>query len=253
MATEAQTKANEENAQHSTGPQTPEGKLHSSRNSLKFGIFSTKNCVLPEETVEYSNLSRGLWRSLNPLGPVEDMFATEIIRSAWRLRRCASTEAALADWDSRQVLDPMCYDSTASTQASVDRARTQATGVLQRAMAELRRLQTERWARREAFPAFDSSSYGIAASRHVIETLNIDANRKMSAGKVKADENFWQALEMPIPPVSEPTDAGAKQTQSPAVEPSPIPRNAPCPCGSALKYKRCCGRTAPAILHGAAA
>lgn len=97
MATEAQTKANYENAQASTGPQTPEGKLHSSRNSLKFGLFSTKNCVLPEETEEYENLARALWDSLRPLGPVEEMFAVEIVRNAWRLRRCAAAEAALND------------------------------------------------------------------------------------------------------------------------------------------------------------
>jgi hypothetical protein len=27
------------------------------------------------------------------------------------------------------------------------------------------------------------------------------------------------------------------------------PRNAPCPCGSGQKYKRCCGKTAPPVLH----
>jgi hypothetical protein len=251
MATEAQTNANCENAQYSTGPQTPQGKLHSSRNSLKFGLFSTKNCVLPEETREYSDLSRSLWESLNPLGAVEEMFAVEIIRGAWRLRRCASTEATLAEWDSRQVLDPMCYDSTASTQASVDRARTQATGVLQRTMAELRRLQTERWTRSEALPAdFDSSNVGIAASKHVIETLSVDANRKMAAGKVASNENFWAAIPSPLVPKQ--TDPGAKQTRSHSADPVPIARNAPCPCGSRLKYKRCCGKTAPAILHAAA-
>ena len=30
------------------------------------------------------------------------------------------------------------------------------------------------------------------------------------------------------------------------------PRNAACPCGSQLKYKRCCGRNAPPILSRAA-
>ncbi len=29
----------------------------------------------------------------------------------------------------------------------------------------------------------------------------------------------------------------------------PIPRGAPCPCGSGQKYKRCCGRNAPPVLH----
>jgi len=28
-----------------------------------------------------------------------------------------------------------------------------------------------------------------------------------------------------------------------------IPRNAPCPCGSGLKYKRCCGKAASPVLH----
>ena len=30
---------------------------------------------------------------------------------------------------------------------------------------------------------------------------------------------------------------------------SQTPRNAPCPCGSKLKYKRCCGRNAPPVLY----
>jgi uncharacterized protein YecA (UPF0149 family) len=45
----------------------------------------------------------------------------------------------------------------------------------------------------------------------------------------------------------------AKQTQS---EPSPapvIPRSALCPCKSGQKYKRCCGRNAPAVRSEAAA
>jgi preprotein translocase subunit SecA len=31
-----------------------------------------------------------------------------------------------------------------------------------------------------------------------------------------------------------------------------IPRNAPCPCKSGLKYKRCCARNAPPVLNKAA-
>jgi hypothetical protein len=39
-----------------------------------------------------------------------------------------------------------------------------------------------------------------------------------------------------------------KQTQS---EQEETPRNAQCPCGSGQKYKRCCGRSAPAVLKAA--
>lgn len=39
-----------------------------------------------------------------------------------------------------------------------------------------------------------------------------------------------------------------KQTQS---EQKETPRNAQCPCGSGQKFKRCCGRSAPAVLKAA--
>ena len=47
MASAAQVLANKQNAQHSTGPKTTAGKAASSRNALKYGIFSTK--LLPSE------------------------------------------------------------------------------------------------------------------------------------------------------------------------------------------------------------
>ncbi|MBI5282364.1 MAG: SEC-C domain-containing protein [Candidatus Solibacter usitatus] len=43
-----------------------------------------------------------------------------------------------------------------------------------------------------------------------------------------------------------------------APQPAPVqsvpltPRSAPCPCGSGLKFKRCCGKSAPAVLAAAA-
>ncbi|HEY3826466.1 MAG TPA: SEC-C domain-containing protein, partial [Bryobacteraceae bacterium] len=37
-----------------------------------------------------------------------------------------------------------------------------------------------------------------------------------------------------------------------AQQPAQIPRNAPCPCKSGEKYKRCCGRAAPRVLRKAA-
>ena len=51
-----------------------------------------------------------------------------------------------------------------------------------------------------------------------------------------ADEKFkelaeeWKQQQMPAQP------------QSPGKEPPPVSRNDPCPCGSGLKYKKCCGR-----------
>jgi AcrR family transcriptional regulator len=52
-------------------------------------------------------------------------------------------------------------------------------------------------------------------------------------------------------------EAGAARPESgAAVEPLRVARgaagrNSPCPCGSAQKYRRCCGKNAPPLLHAA--
>ena len=55
MATESQINSNRENAKASTGPKTEEGIAKSSRNNTKFGLFTTNNCVQPEEKEDYDN------------------------------------------------------------------------------------------------------------------------------------------------------------------------------------------------------
>ena len=44
----------------------------------------------------------------------------------------------------------------------------------------------------------------------------------------------------------------AENVESAALSPLPTPRSARCPCGSGLKYKRCCGTNAPPVLNRAA-
>ncbi len=55
--------------------------------------------------------------------------------------------------------------------------------------------------------------------------------------------NAWQ-LPAPVEPLH--------LTKSDTISTSPgfanTPRNAPCPCGSQLKFKRCCGRNAPPVI-----
>jgi AcrR family transcriptional regulator len=51
-----------------------------------------------------------------------------------------------------------------------------------------------------------------------------------------------------VPPAGRPSAAPA----APAAPPPGTPRGAPCPCGSRLKFKRCCGRNAPAQYSNAA-
>jgi hypothetical protein len=54
-----------------------------------------------------------------------------------------------------------------------------------------------------------------------------------------------------LEPAQTPESPTTKRTQSAVASPAPIARSQPCPCGSRTKYKRCCGRNAPAVLNNA--
>src|SRR5436305_1256394 len=115
MASPSQLTANRENAQHSTGPRTTEGRNRSSQNALRFGLFSTKNCVQPHETEKYEALSRALWDDLRPQTPLQELFAAELIRATWRLQRCIEVEATLSD---QTTTDPMLEVGLVRTQTA---------------------------------------------------------------------------------------------------------------------------------------
>ena len=75
-------------------------------------------------------------------------------------------------------------------------------------------------------------------------------SRRRIASK-EADIMIRKTIFAPLPgelPVSNVQTATGQYIPQPA----PIPRNGPCPCQSGEKYKRCCGRSAPPVLHQAA-
>ena len=93
MASESQIAANQRNAENSTGPRTEEGKQHSSRNAVSFGIYSASDFVRPDEAHTYELFCHTFKKDLRPHGPLEQTLAAEIIHAAWRLRRCATAES----------------------------------------------------------------------------------------------------------------------------------------------------------------
>ncbi len=67
------------------------------------------------------------------------------------------------------------------------------------------------------------------------------------------DRAIKEILTAPIPASAPATPAPAKQNDTTEPNPTPeTPRNAACPCGSAIKFKRCCGKSAPPVLGRAA-
>ena len=163
MATEAQIKANRANSRKSTGPRTTEGKAKSSQNAVEFGLFTTNNCVMPEDREFYDRFCAEIWRELAPANVVEELNAAEFIRAAWRLRRCALSEEKLGkraeelpalrarfSGIEEPAKDPMLESDTSGWQRSIDRARGQAHAAFRRAQADLARLRKEREIQNEA-------------------------------------------------------------------------------------------------------
>ncbi len=258
MATEAQIAANRKNALASTGPQTPEGKSKSSGNAVSHGLFSTRIILDSGAAEEFSQLAAGLQKDLAPEGTLEQTFAAEITRAAFRLRRCAHVEDGLLADDCTGQADP----------AAVDRARAEAHRILKRSMDELRRLQNERRFRFEVLlEGVDTGDLGLASYKDLMPAMAAEKRWLLLGREVQGLGDFQSLLERATaPPAAQasvtkqtqsapsapqtPETAPTKRTQSaPVAIQALVPQNAPCPCGSGKKHKRCCGTHAPAVLN----
>jgi hypothetical protein len=96
MSSAAQVTANVENASHSTGPRTEEGKARSSQNAIKHGLTSNKCLLLPDEDEEeFRRFEAELKHTYMPLNYVEAELVDDIISIQWRRKRAAALEARI--------------------------------------------------------------------------------------------------------------------------------------------------------------
>ena len=98
MPTEAQRKANRENAKKSTGPRTPEGKARSSQNALKHGLLARDAVMADEDPAEYDRQLQILEENLFPKNAIEFELVLQIADSRWRMRRITRIEAGLTTY-----------------------------------------------------------------------------------------------------------------------------------------------------------
>ena len=87
------------------------------------------NDVVPTHREQYLELATSLELELRPHGTLELLCIVEILRSTWRLQRYAATDESTL---------------TESNKSALDRCRARNNSAVRRAMAELRRLQTDR-------------------------------------------------------------------------------------------------------------
>jgi hypothetical protein len=228
-----------------TGPRTKAGKDKSSRNATKTGLFAAQDYVREGEHEEYAATQAAVRAWLSPEGFLEETYAAEIVTVTWRLRRCRVLEAGFSR---RSDIELYLNNNSEHEQMPIDRARAQSHLVLRRALAELRRLQTERAIRHqlnaEAFPALtDLKQLKTAVKAHDRERLQPEAE------SAPATEQSGPIATKPAAQAEPEVSNSFCKTDQPG-EPrvQSTPRNALCPCNSGIKYKRCCGKDAPPVL-----
>jgi hypothetical protein len=94
MATEAQMRANQENAQKSTGPTSIEGKKKSSMNAVTHGIFSNIDILPGEDETFMQNLRENILATYQPQDAMERCLVDRIYIAIVRQVRLCEAEAA---------------------------------------------------------------------------------------------------------------------------------------------------------------
>ena len=216
MSTPAQISANIANAKLSSGPRTDTGKATSAKNGITLGLFTSGDFVRPSEREAYASLQAQLNLELAPVGVLETTLVEEIRRATWKLRRCGEVEANLApSADDATSVDETTPDPLASDDARAEKIQRS----VDRARAQAHRL----------------------LHKCTAELRKLQAGRQTSQPATQTESTA-----RPTPQLF------TVQTQSGSIpQPAQTPRNADCPCGSGLKHKRCCGKSAPPVLHAA--
>jgi hypothetical protein len=113
MASPAQITANQQNASHSTGPNTGAGKETCSRNAVTHGLTAKKLVLSVEEQSEYDEVRQGFLEAWRPKTEYEHILFEDAIRAHWFWSRaqCAHTAVLEAIMQEERKADPK-LDST---------------------------------------------------------------------------------------------------------------------------------------------
>ena len=155
MSSRKQQRANKQNAQHSTGPRTDEGKQRSSQNALKHGLRSKHPVIPGEDPAEYQRKLDKLRADLRPLNALEEDLVEQIADASWRLKRFSRIEAAVnayhldrcanqehnAGKDDEHILGNTFTGFALTDLTRLSRYETQLTRRYHRAIKELRDLR----------------------------------------------------------------------------------------------------------------
>src|ERR1019366_1542360 len=92
IVSEKNQKSNRQNAQHSTGPKTPEGKAAIRFNALTYGLRTRATILERENAADYSQFWDELEAEWQPQNRTERCNLETLVTSQWLLARIADSE-----------------------------------------------------------------------------------------------------------------------------------------------------------------
>jgi len=106
MATEKQILANQQNAQHSTGPRTESGKRRSRRNAIRHGLMAETVIDALEDAADYRAFERAIKSDYSPQTAIEGQLVSRLASLLWRLRRAVIVESGLLNMQAETIQSP---------------------------------------------------------------------------------------------------------------------------------------------------
>ena len=132
-----QHQANRQNAQHSTGPTTPEGKKAASLNAVTYGLRTRSLIITGENIADYWRLWSGLENEWQPETQTERLYLEQMSTSQWLLARMARSEQRVHEANLSIKTEFDLLDR-------IDRRRVRLERSFTSALHELKQLQKER-------------------------------------------------------------------------------------------------------------
>jgi hypothetical protein len=97
---------NRQNATHSTGPKTPEGKAASSKNRLAHGLCSSALLLVGEDEAELDLLRKEIHTAYQPATDEERILTDQLVDASWRLNRARRIETEVQQ---RVMIETMLF------------------------------------------------------------------------------------------------------------------------------------------------
>ncbi len=99
MNQKTRTLINQQNAQHSTGPRTTEGKERSRLNAVKHNLSGNHLVLQDHEYAEHTRMTKAMLADLKPQTEPERQIAQKIIDLNFRINRITAIENNLLNFD----------------------------------------------------------------------------------------------------------------------------------------------------------